>query len=131
MTVWPPQTKLIGAGEVDLKNETLDLGFNTSPQKGVKVPFWGRIGVSLGALTKPFKVKGTIARPSLVIDASRTAVTLGKLTAGLMLGPAGLAIVFADVTKKGADPCQEAVNAIEKEDQDFTDLKSYEEKVRK
>ncbi|MGD2272216.1 MAG: AsmA family protein, partial [Desulfobacterales bacterium] len=122
------QTKLIGAGKVNLENETLDLGFKTSPKKGVKVPFWGRVGLSLGELTKPFKVSGTLASPSFVIDPTRTAVTLGKLTAGLMLGPAGLAVVFADVSKKDADPCREAINAIKQENQDFMEIKSYREK---
>jgi uncharacterized protein involved in outer membrane biogenesis len=121
-------TKLIGAGKVNLHNETLDFVFKTSPKKGVKIPFLGRVGWSLGELTQPFKVSGTFTQPSLVIDPSRTAVTLGKLTGGLMLGPAGLAIVFADVSKKDVDPCQEAINAIEKEDQDFMELKSFKEK---
>ncbi|UCH19910.1 MAG: AsmA family protein [Deltaproteobacteria bacterium] len=112
-------TKLIGAGKVNLHNETLDFVFKTSPKKGVKIPFLGRVGLSLGELTKPFKVSGTLANPSLVIDPSRTAVTLGKITGGLMLGPAGLAIVFADVSKKDVDPCQEAIDAIEAEDKTF------------
>jgi uncharacterized protein involved in outer membrane biogenesis len=121
-------TKLIGAGKVNLHNETLDFVFKTSPKKGIKIPFLGRVGWSLGELTKPFKVSGTFSQPSLVIDPSRTAVTLGKLTGGLMLGPAGLAVVFADVSKKDVDPCREAINAIEKEDQDFMELKSFKEK---
>jgi uncharacterized protein involved in outer membrane biogenesis len=112
-------TKLIGAGKVNLHNETLDFVFKTSPKKGVKIPLLGRVGWSLGELTKPFKVSGTLANPSLVIDPSRTAVTLGKITGGLMLGPAGLAIVFADVSKKDVDPCQEAIDAIEAEDKTF------------
>jgi hypothetical protein len=87
----------------------------------------GRVGWSLGELTQPFKVSGSLASPSLVIDPSRTAVTLGKLTGGLMLGPAGLAVVFGDKVKD-VDPCQEAINAIEKEDQDFMKLKSFKEK---
>jgi uncharacterized protein involved in outer membrane biogenesis len=121
-------TKLIGAGMVNFHNETLDFVFKTSPKKGVKIPFLGRVGWSLGELTKPFKVSGTLASPSLIIDPSRTAVTLGKLTGGLMLGPAGLAIVFADVSKNDVDPCQEAISAMEKEDQDFKELKSFKEK---
>jgi hypothetical protein len=121
-------TKLIGAGKINLQNETLDFVFKTSPKKGVKIPFWGRVGLSLGELTKPFKVSGTLASPSLVIDPSRTAVTLGKLTAGFMLGPAGLAVVLADVSKKDVDPCQEAIIAIDKKDQDFMELKSFQEK---
>jgi uncharacterized protein involved in outer membrane biogenesis len=121
-------TKLIGAGKVNLHNETLDFVFKTSPKKGIKIPFLGRVGLSLGELTKPFKVRGTFTQPSLVIDPSRTAVTLSKLTAGLMLGPAGLAVVFADVSKKDVDPCKEAINAIDKVDQDFMELKSFKKK---
>jgi uncharacterized protein involved in outer membrane biogenesis len=121
-------TKLIGAGKINLHNETLDFVFKTSPKKRVKIPFLGRVGWSLGELTQPFKVSGTLANPSLVIDPSRTAVTLGKLTGGLMLGPAGLAVVLADVSKKDVDPCREAISAIEKEDQDFKELKSFKEK---
>ena len=35
---------------------------------------------------------------------------------------------MADVSKKDVDPCQEAINAIDKEDQDFMELKSFKEK---
>jgi uncharacterized protein involved in outer membrane biogenesis len=108
-----PQSTLSGAGQVNLKTETLDLGFKTSPKKGVKVPGLGKVSLSLGELTKPFKIGGTLANPSLIVDPTRTAVTFGKVIGGLALGPAGLAIVFGDVSSKDVNPCLEALRAAE------------------
>jgi uncharacterized protein involved in outer membrane biogenesis len=105
------QSTLHAAGHLNLKTETLDVGFKTSPKKGVKVPGLGEVNLSLGELTRPVKISGTFANPSLVVDPTRTAVTFGKIFGGLALGPAGLAIVFGDVSSKRGDPCLEAVKA--------------------
>jgi uncharacterized protein involved in outer membrane biogenesis len=106
-----PQSTLSAAGHVNLKTETLNMGFKTSPKKGVKVPGLGKVSLSLGELTKPVKIGGTLADPFLTVDPTRTAVTLGKVIGGLAFGPAGLAIVFGDFSTKKADPCLEAIKA--------------------
>ena len=120
-------TKLVGAGKINFNNETLNFVFKTSPKKGVKIPLLGRVGFSLGKLTQPFKISGTLADPALVIDPSGTAVTLGKLTGGVMLGPAGLAIVLSDRVKD-ADPCQQAIDAMKAAKKTGEELKLFEDK---
>ncbi|MHC4457908.1 MAG: AsmA family protein, partial [Planctomycetota bacterium] len=106
-----PQSTLSGAGNLNLKTESLDLGFKTVPKKGVKVPGLGKVSLSLGELSKPFKIGGTLSNPSLGVDPTRTAVTFGKVIGGFALGPAGLAIVFGEVSLKDVDPCLEAFKA--------------------
>jgi uncharacterized protein involved in outer membrane biogenesis len=111
-----PQTTLMSAGKINLKAETLNLSFNTSPKKGIKIPGIGRVSFSLSELTKPFNVSGTLANPSLVVDPKKTAVTFGKVVGGLALGPAGLAVLFGDVSSKDVNPCLQAINALEGEE---------------
>ena len=82
-----PETTVHGAGEVDLKTERLDLSLDTFTQTR-------RAGfsLSLGELAKPFKLSGTLADPSLTIDPTKTALTIGKAVAGVLLfGPLGIA----------------------------------------
>jgi uncharacterized protein involved in outer membrane biogenesis len=106
-----PQSTLSAAGNINLKTETLKLGFKTSPKKGVKVPGLGRVSLSLGELTKPFNIGGTLSKPALIVDPTKTAVTFGKVMGGLALGPAGLAVVFGEVSKEDVDPCLKALKA--------------------
>ena len=103
-----PQSTLIGAGNIDYRTETLDFEFKTSPKEGVKIPGLGKVSLSLGELTKPVKISGSFANPSLSVDPKKTAVTFGKVLGGLALGPAGLAIVFGDVSSEDIDVCAEA-----------------------
>jgi hypothetical protein len=108
-----PQTTFRAAGKINLKTEALDLRFKTTPKQGIKVPGLGRVSLSLGELTKPVKIGGTLAKPSITIDPTQTAVTFGKVIGGLSLGPAALAVVFGDVSKADIDPCLEAIKAAE------------------
>jgi uncharacterized protein involved in outer membrane biogenesis len=93
------QTTVIGGGEIDLKSERLNISFKPSPKKGVDVSGWGRISFSLSKLTNPFKLGGTLANPSLAVDPTQTAITLGKLAGGLAFGAVGIAVVLADVSE--------------------------------
>ncbi|MBW2250570.1 MAG: AsmA family protein [Deltaproteobacteria bacterium] len=98
------QTTVIGDGEIDLKSERLNISFKPSPKKGVGVSSWGKISFSLSKLTDPFKLGGTLANPSLVIDPTQAAITLGKLAGGLAFGAVGIAVVLADVSTGDENP---------------------------
>ena len=109
-----PQTTLVAAGKIDLQKERLDITLKSSPKSGFRVGKLGRFGFSLNELTKPFKLSGTLAHPSLAVDATQTAITFGKLLGGLALGPIGIAAVFADISLGDADPCAKALEAVDK-----------------
>jgi len=104
------RTSILGAGHVNLKTEALDLGIKPTPKKGARP---AGISFSFKKLSQPFRLGGTLAQPSLVIDPSRTALVLGKFGGALALGPIGIAAFFADVSDGKKDPCEVA---LEKED---------------
>jgi len=100
------------------------------PKKGHGVSGLGKVSFSLGKLSQPFALGGTLAHPSLVIDPRRTVFTFGKLTGALALGPAGLTAFFADVSVGKQDPCEVFVQSIKKEYQ-TTDGKKGDESSKK
>jgi hypothetical protein len=108
------QTTVIGDGEIDLKSERLNISFKPSPKKGVGIRGWARISFSLSKLTDPFKLGGTLANPSLAVDPTQAAITLGKLAGGLAFGAVGIAVVLADVSTGDDNPCHAAIEAAEK-----------------
>jgi hypothetical protein len=108
------QTTIIGDGEIDFKSERLNISFKPSPKKGFGVSGLARISFSLSKLTKPFKLGGTLADPSLAVDPTQAAITLGKLAGGLAFGPVGIAVVLADVSVGDENPCFAAIEAAQK-----------------
>jgi hypothetical protein len=108
------QTTIIGDGEIDFKSERLNISFKPSPKKGFGVSGLARISFSLSKLTKPFKLGGTLANPSLAVDPTQAAITLGKLAGGLAFGPVGIAVVLADVSVGDENPCFAAIEAAKK-----------------
>jgi len=108
------QTTIIGDGEIDLKTERLNISFKPSPKKGVGVSGLGRISFSLSKLKDPFKLGGTLADPSLAVDPTQAAITLGKLAGGLAFGAVGIAVVLAEVSVGDENPCLAAIEAAEK-----------------
>ena len=107
------QVTLVGAGKVDLGTEALDLALKPTPKQGLSDGKFGKLTMSLGELAKPFKLTGTLAQPSLSIDATQTALTLGKAIGGAALfGPLGIASALASGTV-GSDenPCAAAIEA--------------------
>jgi len=105
------QTSIFGFGNVNLKTERLDLGIKPTPKKGA-----GPAGVSFSfkELSQPFRLGGTLAQPSLVVDPSRSAFVVGKMAGALALGPFGIAAFFADVSVGKQDPCAAALAASAK-----------------
>ncbi len=68
-------------------------------------------------MSQPFRLGGTLAQPSLVIDPGRTAFVIGKMVGALALGPVGIAAFFADGSVGKQNPCTVALEAIAKKDQ--------------
>jgi len=114
---WLTDTKytlLTGKGDLDLKEEKLDLLFALSPKKGIGISGVAEVGVSLPGVARSFKLAGTLARPSLKVNPGGAAGTIGKMVGGFtLLGPLGLAAGLLDVRVGDKDPCREALKALE------------------
>ena len=109
------RTSIFGAGDVNLKTEKLDLGIKPTPKKNA-MP--ADISFSFRELSQPFRLGGTLAKPSLAIDSGRTAFVIGKFAgAFLALGPIGIAAFFADVSVGKKDPCALALGTPAIKDQ--------------
>ena len=125
------QTSIFGAGDINLKTERLDLGIKPTPKKGA-LP--ADFNFSLRQLSRPFRLGGTLAEPSLVIDPTRTAFVAGKLAGALALGPVGILAFFGDVSTGKKDPCAVALEASEKKKQlsqsEETETKNEEPKKK-
>jgi uncharacterized protein involved in outer membrane biogenesis len=100
-----PQKTLLSDGQINLKTEGLDFGIDTHPKGGIGTKETGKVSVSLSEITKPFKLGGTLANPSLGIDVTRTATTVGKV----LLGPAGIASLFVSGSPGNENPCEKAL----------------------
>jgi len=104
-----PDLRAIGKGSIHLKSEQLDIALNPISKKGIGTDAIGKINLSLGSLTRPFKLGGTLAEPSLAIDAKKAAITLGKALGGFTLfGPFGLAALLVDGDGSQKDLCKTA-----------------------
>jgi hypothetical protein len=100
-----PDKTLLSTGTVNLKTEALDFGIHTKPKEGIGTKETGKISVSLSAITKPFKLGGTLANPSLGISPERTVKTIGSV----LLGPAGWASLFVSDSSGKENPCAAAL----------------------
>ncbi|HET6566151.1 MAG TPA: AsmA-like C-terminal region-containing protein [Xanthomonadales bacterium] len=94
-------------GQVDLSNETLNLGFRTVPRKG--------LGISASSVVNPFfKIGGTLMKPALELD-----VTKGAISGGAMVATVGLSVLVKSLSDRllsSKDPCGDARAEIEKTD---------------
>jgi uncharacterized protein involved in outer membrane biogenesis len=100
-----PDKTLLSAGTINLKTEALDFGIHTKPKEGIGTKETGKVSVSLSAITKPFKLGGTLANPSLGISPERTAKTIGSA----LVGPGSLASLFISVSSGKESPCAAAI----------------------
>jgi uncharacterized protein involved in outer membrane biogenesis len=105
--IWvTPDSVVVGGGHIDLASETIDIGIQPTPRQG---------HLSLGSLTKPFRLGGTLAAPSLRVDATATAKVAGQIAGGLLFGPVGIAMAFSEMVGiQGGNPCVAAVEAAKK-----------------
>ena len=100
-----PDKTLLGTGTINLKTEALDFGIYTKPKEGIGTKETGKVSVSISEITKPFKLGGTLANPSLGISPERTAKTLGLA----LLGPAGWASLLVSGSSGKESPCAAAL----------------------
>lgn len=101
---------VVGEGVINLKTEGLDLSLKPVPKKEV-IP----VGLNLGELAKPFRLGGTLAKPSLKIDPAETALAIGKAIGGMTLfGPVGIASALVSKGSGDENPCLAAVEAAKK-----------------
>jgi uncharacterized protein involved in outer membrane biogenesis len=109
------QMNVVGGGEINLKDEKLNLSFQPSPKKGIGVRGVGKLSLSFGELAKPFKLGGTLAHPSLAIDLKKTLITVGTAVGGIaLLGPAGLLAALAGASSGDKNPCLTAIERAKK-----------------
>jgi uncharacterized protein involved in outer membrane biogenesis len=121
-----PDKTLLGTGSINLKTEALDFGIHTQPKEGIGTKETGKVSVSLSALTEPFELGGTLAKPSLGISPERTIKTVGSA----LLGPGSFASLFISVSSGKENPCAEALK-IAGEGTPKTPVKSGKEKEQK
>ncbi len=106
------QMRIAGSGDINLKDERLNLSLNPSPKEGLGVSGVGKVSLNLGELTKPFRLGGTLAHPSLAIDTQAALTTIGKAVGGAaLLGPAGILAALASTSPGDKNPCLTAIEA--------------------
>jgi hypothetical protein len=106
-----PRKTLISHGTLNLKTEALDFGIDTKPKGGIGTKETGKISISLSEITKPFKLGGTLANPSLGISPARTASILGRA----LLVPGGIATLFVSGSYGDQNPCLVALKKAEEQ----------------
>lgn len=103
--VWvTPDTIVVGGGQIDFTTEKIDIGIQPTPKQG---------SISVGILTKPFRLGGTLGSPGMNIDPTATVLTAGTIAGGVLLGPAGVAVAFSRLEVDVANPCLKAVKSAE------------------
>ena len=98
-----------------MKTELLDISLKPSPKEGTGLSGLGKVSISPGELAKALKLSGTIAKPSIAIDPTQSAMALGKAAGGMVLfGPAGIAASLAGGNTGQGNPCLLAIEAARK-----------------
>jgi uncharacterized protein involved in outer membrane biogenesis len=109
------QMSVIGDGKIDLGAEKLNISLKPVPKEGLGTKMTGKITLSLSELARPFKLTGTFAHPSLGIDTTQAAITLGKAVGGYALfGPVGIVSSLVGGTAGEENPCLAAIEAAKK-----------------
>jgi uncharacterized protein involved in outer membrane biogenesis len=106
---------VVGDGVINLKTEELNLSLKPVPKEGVDTIGLGKLGLNLGELAKPFKLSGTLANPSLAVDPTQAAITIGKALGGSTLfGPVGIASALVSGGSDEENTCLAAIEAAKK-----------------
>ena len=100
-----PQKTLFSKGMINLKTEALDFRIETNPKEGIGTQDTGKLSISLSKITKPFKLGGTLAHPSLEIDIVGSGTTIGAA----LLGPVGWAYLLVSGSSGKGNPCEKAL----------------------
>lgn len=110
LVVDTPDMTVIGEGEVNLRDETLNLALKPYPKGGA-----AGFNFGLAQLAKSFKLGGTLAAPSLEVDAEQTMFAALKAAGGVLLfGPAGIVAALAGQSTAGGNPCLAAIESARK-----------------
>ena len=78
--------QILADGNLDLGTERMDFSFDPRPKEGLDSGTSGKISLSISKLSKPFKLSGTLADPSLALDLQSAALSLGKAIGGASEG---------------------------------------------
>ena len=109
------EMNLIGDGEINLKTEQLNIALSPTFKKGIGSLTTGKVNIGLGQLTRNLRLAGTLARPTVSIDPTQTAATIGKMAGGLaLLGSAGHSSGLASTNRETEDLCPAATEAARK-----------------
>ncbi len=101
---------VIGSGEIDLRQEHLNMSLTPLPKDGFGTKVTGKFSLNLGLLARPFKLGGTLSKPSLVLDTKKTAITVGKAIGGIALfGPFGIVAALIGKSAGDQNPCLSAI----------------------
>ena len=110
LVVDTPDLSVIGEGLVNLRDETLDLSLKPYSKGGA-----AGFSLSLTELAKSFKLGGTLAAPSLQMDAEQTMFAALKAAGGVLLfGPAGIVAALAGESSDKENPCLAALESAKK-----------------
>ena len=110
LVVDTPDLSVIGEGLVNLRDETLDLSLKPYSKGGA-----AGFSLSLTELAKSFKLGGTLAAPSLQMDAEQTMFAALKAAGGVLLfGPAGIVAALAGESSDKENPCLAAIESAKK-----------------
>ena len=102
--------QILADGSLDLGTERLDFSFDPRPKEGLDSGTTGKISSSISELSKPFKLAGTLANPSLALDIQSAALTLGKAIGGASEGGlAGAASALLGGSGDEQTTCDKAV----------------------
>jgi uncharacterized protein involved in outer membrane biogenesis len=113
--------QILGDGSLDLGTERLDFSFDPSPKQGLQSETAGKIGLGLSELSKPFKLSGTLAEPSLALDVQSAALTLGKVIGGAREGgAAGAAAGLLSGSGGRGTTCSRAIAVARGEEEPVT-----------
>ena len=108
------RVRIVSTANINLKNEALDMSFNTTPRRGIVI--------SAGEILNPYvKVVGTLAAPRLAVDEQGVLISGGAAvaTAGLSI----LAKATWDRLSRSQTPCADASSQARETLQDrFSDL---------
>lgn len=93
------------SGEINLANETLDVGVKPEPRGDT-----ADLGINVGGLASMVRVSGPLSNPGIGIDAFETAKAAMGVGAAIATG--GMSILFSSLTDKAladGDPCATAL----------------------
>jgi hypothetical protein len=95
---------------VNLKTEELNFAFNpvTKSTLGAK----GKVDLDLGDLSKPLKLTGTLAKPTMHVSAAETTLAVGKMVGGDLANLAGSLVKSGG--KAEQDFCQTAIETAKR-----------------